>query len=131
MAVHLQAGSLSYFVLRGSCRAFESSGFCTPVAGCQLADCVVHMQSTYSSDIPASTSGHACVSQVRSSQNLRLAAAAAIVAGNAVNVGTPYGDAKAVRLDSLLKLADLKVSCLPQLHTPAFNRLGQRLCGTP
>ncbi|KAK9784759.1 hypothetical protein WJX73_004774 [Symbiochloris irregularis] len=48
--------------------------------------------------------------QVRSSRNLKLAAAAAIVAGNAVNAGTPYGDAKAVRLDSLLKLADLKVA---------------------
>ena len=47
--------------------------------------------------------------QVQSSQRLRQAAAAAITAGNAVNVGTPYGDARAVRLESLLKLADLKV----------------------
>ena len=50
--------------------------------------------------------------QVRSSQKLQLAAGAAMMAGNAVNIGTPYGDAKAVRLESLLKLADLKVSCV-------------------
>ena len=48
--------------------------------------------------------------QVRTSSRLREAAGAAIIVGNAVNAGTPYGDAKAVRLESLLKLADLKVT---------------------
>ena len=51
--------------------------------------------------------------QVHASQRLKLAASAAIMVGNSVNVGTPYGDAKAVRLESLLKLADLRVIAWP------------------
>ena len=55
--------------------------------------------------------------QASSSQRLKQAASAAISAGNAVNVGTPYGDARAVRLESLLKLADLKAGS----HTLPVN----------
>ena len=34
-----------------------------------------------------------------------------LTVGNAVNVGTAYGSAQGIRLDSLLKLADVKVHC--------------------
>lgn len=47
-----------------------------------------------------------------------------MAAGNAVNVGTQYGDARAVRLESLLKLADLRVG--PSLHNPPCT-LGQAM----
>jgi len=32
-----------------------------------------------------------------------------LTVGNAVNVGTAYGNAQGIKLDSLLKLADVKV----------------------
>ena len=37
-----------------------------------------------------------------------------LTVGNAVNVGTAYGNAQGIKLDSLLKLADVKVCLLCQ-----------------
>lgn len=48
--------------------------------------------------------------QVRQGPRLRSVIQAVLTVGNAVNVGTAYGNAQGVRLDSLLKLADVKVS---------------------
>lgn len=47
--------------------------------------------------------------QVRKSKRLQAVLAAALCVGNAINRGTHLGDAKAVRIESLLKLADLRV----------------------
>jgi hypothetical protein len=47
--------------------------------------------------------------QVRGSERLRTVLAAALRVGNAVNQGTHLGGAAAVRLESLLKMADLRV----------------------
>lgn len=51
--------------------------------------------------------------QVRGSERLRLVLSAALQVGNALNEGSHLCDARAVRLESLLKMADLRVSALP------------------
>ena len=48
--------------------------------------------------------------QVLGSQRLRLALAAALDAGHELNEGTALGSAAGIRVDSLAKLAALKVS---------------------
>ena len=48
--------------------------------------------------------------QVKQGPKLRSVIQAVLTVGNAVNVGTAYGNAQGIRLDSLLKLADVKVS---------------------
>ncbi|CAL8470256.1 g9798 [Coccomyxa elongata] len=48
--------------------------------------------------------------QVRGSPRLRLVLAAALRAGNCLNEGSHLGDAKAVRIESLLRMADLQVT---------------------
>ena len=53
--------------------------------------------------------------QVRESSSLRVVLAAALRVGNAINMGTHLGGAVAVRMESLLKMADLRVGHLPQL----------------
>ncbi|BDA44286.1 probable formin-like protein 6 at N-terminal half [Coccomyxa sp. Obi] len=52
----------------------------------------------------------AACAQVRGSQRLRRVLAAALRAGNSLNEGSHLGDAKAVRIESLLKMADLRVA---------------------
>lgn len=47
--------------------------------------------------------------QVRQGPRLRAVIQAVLTVGNAVNVGTAYGNAQGIKLDSLLKLADVKV----------------------
>ena len=47
--------------------------------------------------------------QVRGSGGLRAALAAALRVGNAINMGTHLGGAVAVRVESLLRVADLRV----------------------
>ncbi len=51
--------------------------------------------------------------QIRSSRRLRRVAQTVLMVGNAVNIGTAHGNADGIRLDSLLKLADVKVSASP------------------
>ena len=47
--------------------------------------------------------------QVRDSRGLKVVLAAALRVGNAVNTGTHLGGAAAVRLESLLRMAELRV----------------------
>ncbi|KAL0042664.1 hypothetical protein WJX79_007254 [Trebouxia sp. C0005] len=49
------------------------------------------------------------VRQVRQGPRLQAVIQGVLTVGNAVNVGTAYGNAQGVKLDSLLKLADVKV----------------------
>jgi len=44
-----------------------------------------------------------------------------LTVGNAVNVGTAYGNAQGIKLDSLLKLADVKVNWLLWHSAPATS----------
>ena len=47
---------------------------------------------------------------------MRAVIQAVLTVGNAVNVGTAYGNAQGIKLDSLLKLADVKVRfCSPKI----------------
>ena len=48
--------------------------------------------------------------QVRQGPRLQAVIQGVLTVGNAVNVGTAYGNAQGIRLDSLLKLADVKVT---------------------
>lgn len=52
------------------------------------------------------------VVQIRNGPRLRKVIEGVLTVGNAVNVGTAYGNAQGIKLDSLLKLADVKV-CPP------------------
>ena len=48
--------------------------------------------------------------QIRKGSRLQKVIQGVLTVGNAVNVGTAYGNAQGIKLDSLLKLADVKVS---------------------
>ena len=48
--------------------------------------------------------------QIRKGPRLQKVIQGVLTVGNAVNVGTAYGNAQGIKLDSLLKLADVKVS---------------------
>ena len=48
--------------------------------------------------------------QIRKGPRLQRVIQGVLTVGNAVNVGTAYGNAQGIKLDSLLKLADVKVS---------------------
>ena len=50
--------------------------------------------------------------QVRQGPRLQAVIQGVLTVGNAVNVGTAYGNAQGIKLDSLLKLADVKVCCI-------------------
>ncbi|DBA90451.1 TPA: hypothetical protein ACH3X1_003718 [Trebouxia sp. C0004] len=58
------------------------------------------------------------VRQVRQGPRLQAVIQGVLTVGNAVNVGTAYGNAQGIKLDSLLKLADVKLSCTSQVVTP-------------
>ena len=49
------------------------------------------------------------VVQIRKGSRLQKVIQGVLTVGNAVNVGTAYGNAQGIKLDSLLKLADVKV----------------------
>ncbi|KAL3144292.1 hypothetical protein ABBQ32_004056 [Trebouxia sp. C0010 RCD-2024] len=49
------------------------------------------------------------VQQIRKGPRLQRVIQGVLTVGNAVNVGTAYGNAQGIKLDSLLKLADVKV----------------------
>ena len=48
--------------------------------------------------------------QIRKGPRLQKVIQGVLTVGNAVNVGTAYGNAQGIKLSSLLKLADVKVS---------------------
>lgn len=50
--------------------------------------------------------------QLRGSERLRQVLTAALAAGNALNTGTSHGGAQGFTIATLLKLANLRVSCL-------------------
>ena len=50
--------------------------------------------------------------QIRKGPRLQAVVQGVLTVGNAVNVGTAYGNAQGIKLDSLLKLADVKVCTL-------------------
>ncbi len=50
--------------------------------------------------------------QVLASQRLKRAVRSLLMVGNTVNTGTAYGNADSIRIDSLLKAADLRVCAL-------------------
>ena len=50
-----------------------------------------------------------CLSQVREGPRLHAVIQGVLTVGNAVNIGTAYGNAQGIKLDSLLKLAEVKV----------------------
>ena len=58
------------------------------------------------------------VAQIRQGPRLQKVIQGVLTVGNAVNVGTAYGNAQGLKLDSLLKLADVKVCSLCQGLTP-------------
>ncbi len=53
--------------------------------------------------------GLCCCVQVRQGPRLQAVIQGVLTVGNAVNIGTAYGNAQGIKLDSLLKLADVKV----------------------
>lgn len=55
--------------------------------------------------------------QIRKGPRLQKVIQGVLTVGNAVNVGTAYGNAQGIKLDSLLKLADVKVWPQPWLCT--------------
>ena len=56
------------------------------------------------------------MSQVRDGPRLHAVIQGVLTVGNAVNIGTAYGNAQGIKLDSLLKLADVKVSQMLLSH---------------
>lgn len=64
-----------------------------------------------------SLSASVVVAQIRKGPRLQRVIQGVLTVGNAVNVGTAYGNAQGIKLDSLLKLADVKVCSLPCTYT--------------
>lgn len=63
--------------------------------------------------------------QIISCQRLHAVLRVVLTVGNTLNYGTPRGSADGLRLDSLQKLADMKVTSLispfPTPHSPSFS----------
>lgn len=60
------------------------------------------------------------VVQIRKGPRLQKVIQGVLTVGNAVNVGTAYGNAQGIKLDSILKLADVKVCPQPCPCTSKF-----------
>ena len=72
----------------------------------------------------------ACMrAQVHESGRLRAALAAALRVGNAINQGTHLGGAAAVRLESLLRMADLRVGTSAAPHARVLHAAEPIWCG--
>lgn len=68
----------------------------------------------------------ACM-QIKASRRLRLTLVSVLAAGNALNAGTHRGGAEGIKLESLLKLADVKVTTIgvqPPISPSAGNGRG-------
>ena len=75
----------------------------------------------------------AACEQVGNSQHLQGVLRAVLAVGNALNTGTARAQANGVKLDSLMKLADVKVShkCVakqPKGHQSLTARYGCSIC---
>ena len=77
-----------------------------------LANLVHCMQGIVGSAKASIDSVEAACEQVGSSRRLQGLLRAVLAVGNALNTGTARASAEGIKLDSLLKMADVKVCCV-------------------